>query len=285
MDQETAFEMDRFITEHRSQILEELKFVPMYRDASKDILIVVHDQLHYLRNCIESIEKHTTNYHLYIWDNSSKEPTKEYLKELMYRQPSNGVTVVSVDVNEGFVGPNNNLAALGDGEYLVLLNSDTKVFDGWDRGMIGFLQNNSDYAQVGYLGSLLDDTGKGGYGAWGSEIDYVCGFCSCFSRATYEQYGLFDPQLRFAYCEDADFSIRLTEAGRKIHALHLMLCHHYENKTIRTVQKEGEVDVEKTFNENHAYMARKWSDYLANRRVGLRMKQIDSGFDISANRH
>jgi GT2 family glycosyltransferase len=272
MDPETAFVMDKFIKEKRPQILEELKFVPLYREASKDILIVVHDQLHYLRNCLESLEKHTQNYHLYIWDNNSKEPMKEYLKELMYRQPGNGVTVVSVDVNEGFVAPNNRLAMLGSSEYLILLNSDTKVFDGWDRAMISFLQNNPAYAQVGYLGSMLDDTGKGGYGAWGTDIDYVCGFCSCFSRETYDQYGLFDPKLRFAYCEDADFSIRLTEAGRKIHALHLMLCHHYENKTIKVVQKEGEVDVEQTFNENHAYMARKWADYLANRRAILRAK-------------
>ena len=52
------------------------------KSATKDIIIVVRDQLDYLKSCIESIENNTENYKLFIWDNASSEPTKKYLEEL-----------------------------------------------------------------------------------------------------------------------------------------------------------------------------------------------------------
>lgn len=254
---------------YRNEILEEMRYMAD-PGISKDILIVVHNQLHYLKICIESIEKQTKNYHVYIWDNNSQIDVQLYLKSL----PAKRFTVVTSETNIGFVKPNNELARLGTADYIVLLNSDTKVFEGWDRAMIGFMDRHPNVKQVGYLGGVLDEEGKGYRANFGYDIDYVSGWCSCFSREIYNQYGLFDPKLNFAYCEDADFSLRLQTAGYQIYALHLMFVHHYENKTIKAVHQEGKIDVASSFEQNHRYLSQKWANYLASQRVDLRPKNF-----------
>lgn len=256
---------DRF----HDAIIDELKYVNNCVDASKDIIIPVHDQVDYLKTCVESLREHTKNYHLYIWDNASGPETQSYLKELMYSLPDQ-ITVMRSDANLGYIYPNNELVTWGTGDYIILLNSDTKVYDGWDKAMLGFLQAHPEVAQVGYLGGLLNERGEGGRAEWGWNVDYILGFCSCFSRKVYREFGLFDTQLNFAYCEDSDFSIRLQEAGRKIYAMHLMLVSHFENKTIEVVANEGTVDCKANFAKNHEVIRSKWKDYLTKRRVDLR---------------
>lgn len=254
---------------YRQDIAQELACAEQYQSATKDILIPVYGQLNYLRVCVESIQQTTEQYHLYIWDNGSDIETEQYLRDLMFRHPDE-VDVMRSETNLGFIEPNNRMAEWGDGEYIILLNSDTKVLEGWDRAMLGFLQKHPDVAQVGYLGGRLDADGKGGRIDFGYDVDYIMGFCSCFPRAVYEKTGLFDPGYQFAYCEDADFSIRLQEAKWRIYALHLLLVHHYENKTIKAVHGEGQIDVTTTFEKNHVYLRQKCADYLSRKRADVR---------------
>lgn len=252
---------------YRTQIVEELKLATEVIDRPKDIIIVVHDQLEYLKICIDSIRATTQNYHLYIWDNNSKPETQKYLEEVMF---AGFADVMRSDTNVGFIQPNNELVKWGTGEYVILLNSDVKVFEGWDTAMLSFLQHHPEVAQVGYIGGLLDAKGEGGRAVWGYDCDYIMGFCTCFHRQTYNEFGLFNPELKFAYCEDSDFSMRLQQAGKKLYALHCMLVHHYENKTIKVVKDEGEVDVRATFEHNHEWIRNNWKSYLENNRVDVR---------------
>lgn len=257
--------MQAHIDRYRAEIIQELAIMMTYQEATKDILIVIHNQLDFLQNCIKSINKHTKNFRLYLYNNASNDETTDYLQKL----ESDFVRVIHSDENLGFILPNNQLASLTSGDYLITLNSDTQVFDGWDRAMIAYLQQNPDCAQVGYQGGLLDEKGFGGRAVWGSDIDYVAGFCSCISRNTYEKYGLFDTTYQFAYCEDADFSLRLKSQGHRIYALHLLFLHHFENQTIKQVVKDHEIKVTNSFNQNHQVLRDRWANYLSNHRVEL----------------
>lgn len=111
------------------------------------------------------------------------------------------IDVTRSEQNVGFIFPNNELAEVGSGDYVICLNSDTKVFPGWDSAMISFL--NDETVQVGYLGGVLDSEGYGHVCQPGYDIDYVMGWCFCIARRTYNTFGLFNKQLRFAYCEDS----------------------------------------------------------------------------------
>lgn len=277
------------LEQHFGQVKNEMVYIEDVQDAWKDILIVVRDQLDYFKQCIESIQEHSTKYNLLIWDNDSRPDTKEYIQNLMTRwhdeKPDDWtIEVVTSDKNVGFNEPNNALAEGATGEYMILINSDCKVFEGWDRAMLGFLQKNPDVKQVGFWGGHLDATGRGFGGENGHDIDYIPGWCFCISKDTYKEFGLFNKQLKFAYCEDTDLSLRLKEAGYKIYALYAPLVHHYQNKTIKVVEKEGEVDVRASFKHNHEYIKLRWAHYLENDRVMIhRQKDLSQKEGMDSN--
>ena len=266
---------------YEDEIREELRIADDHLDDddSKDIIIVIRDQLEYVKDCIQSVQKHTKNYKLYLWDNGSGSETSEYLESL-HANSMDTVELMRSEDNMGFIQPNNTLADWGNGKYIILLNSDTKVFEGWDSALIGF-QKEHNVAITGYLGGILDENGKGCDSDFGYNIDYVMGWCLCYSRDLYEEHGLFNKQLTFAYCEDADLSLRIREAGMKVYALHAPLAHHFGNKTIDEVSQEGEVDVEQSFKLNHQYMQMRWKDYLERNRVrkDSHVREIESPDD------
>lgn len=276
-DQKTQGTYENF-EEHFKKVKEELKLGSKNKEIWKDIIIVVRDQLAYFKDCIESIRKNSTNYHLYIWDNGSQKETQDYINQLIVECTFNDnhdyhITTIRSEANTGFIHPNNELIALGENPYIILLNSDTKVFENWDNTMITYLLENPETAQVGFWGGHLDSTGRGFGGSNGENIDYVPGWCFCISRETYNQFGLFSNNLKFAYCEDSDFSLRLQEAGKKIYALHTPLVHHYQNVTVKEVGKEGFVDLSATFDYNHNYIKERWKNYLLNDRAILRKEK------------
>jgi len=235
-------------------------------DQQKDILIVVRDQLHYIRACVESIFDTTDNFRLYIWDNGSAPPTRHYLEELA--DTFQEVELHRKEENSGFIEPNNYLAAHSESPYLILLNSDTEVSEGWDKAMLGYLQTHPETGAVGYMGGLLGGDGRGVGVGFGTNLDYLMGWCLCLPRITYKTIGLFDSaHLQFAYFEDTDLSLRLREARKELYALHLDYVYHAGNATILDVKEE--MDTTAAFQQNQAYICRRWSTYLDHHRLLL----------------
>ena len=246
---------------HLDDIREELMASTLVSDVKKDILIIVKDQLDFVKTCINSIERNTKNYNLYIWDNASREDTKFYLENLHAK------VLLRSEENQGFSSPNNRLAELTESPYIILLNSDTEVKLGWDKNMIGWLQSHPNVKEVGYAGALLKENFKGGEIGFGGDIDYIPGWSLCISRNTYNQFGLFDElNLQFAYCEDADLSLRIREAGYEIYALYADLVVHYENKTVKEINQNQEFRkwFYEIFEKNHDYMRNRWKHMIRN---------------------
>lgn len=241
------------------EIEKELLLAHTYEPVAKDILIVTHDQLPYLKQCVQSIRDNTENYKIYLWDNGSSSVVQEWLFS------QDDITVTRSETNEGFIVPNNRLIAQGHSEYVILLNDDTVVYPGWDKAMIGYIQATGA-AQVGYIGGRLDEDFKGTNFGWGSDVEYIPGWCFAIPRKVYDRYGLFDQwYLKLAYGEDADFSLRLTTNGERIHALHLGLVFHHENMTIKNLAENH--DFRTSFDENHALLKWRWGGYHAASRL------------------
>ena len=246
------------------KIKQELLLIDFAENISKDILIVVHDQLEYVIKCVDSIYRNTQNFNLYIWNNNSKKETVDYL-ELLQKQKDN-VKLFNRNENLGFILPNNIMIKETKSPYVILLNSDVVVEEMWDLVLIGFLENNDQVAAVGFDGGILNSQGKGVGRGLGYEIDYVCGHCLCIPRKTYEQFGLFDEEnLKFAYCEDADFSLRLKENYKKIYACYSnKLIHHFQNKTSTQVLF-NEFDFSDKVKSNMEYIKNRWAKFLINK--------------------
>lgn len=239
------------------EIKNELLLTHSYEPVDKDILIVVHNQLPYIRACLESIQAATENYNLYVWDNASDEETKNWLRTQADIRTIK--VLLRSEENLGFIVPNNELARLTKSPYIVLLNSDTVVSPGWDKAIVTHLQLG--YAQVGFSGGYVAADFKGNTGGFGSGVDYIEGWAVGLTRGVYNNVGLFDSQnLRFAYGEDFDLSMRIKEAGYSVYALHLDLVKHFGHKTITEVAKTR--DCRKSYEDNHLYLAGRWKSVL-----------------------
>lgn len=246
-------DLSQKIVQFNEEIQTELIFTSKYQKVGKDILIVTHNNLSYLKQCIESIRLSTEDYCIYLWDNGSDQNVQDWISE------QQDLRSFRSEENLGFIVPNNILASHGISPYIILINDDCVVRSGWDRAMIGFMQQTG-VSQVGYCGGWCNEEGKGSCFGWGSKIDYVCGYCFSIPREIYKTHGLFDDKnLSFAYCEDSDFSFRLRDAGEKIHALHLDYVHHFENITIK---KNVDEELKAKIVANHNYFKTKWSEMI-----------------------
>lgn len=224
----------------------------------KDILIVVHNQYEYILKCVNSIFKNTKKFTLHIWNNGSDKKTTDYLNKISKQK---NIKLYKSKQNLGFITPNNEMIKHTKCPYVILLNSDTEVLPQWDDVLIGWLKKHPKFAQVGYAGGYLNNQGRGVRFGHGDNVDYICGFCFCIQRTTYEKFGLFDENLKFAYCEDSDFSLRLRDKNKKIYACYSNLVIHHENKTVKHVAKK--INISKFIFHNQNYIKSKWFKYFS----------------------
>ena len=112
------------------------------------IIILTHKQLELTKQCLQSIETHTPESHeIIIVDNASTDGTLDYLRR--YESAHSNVHVIANKENLGFAGGNNQGLALSKGEYVLLLNNDTVVTDGWLSRMLATLMNHPEAGLVG----------------------------------------------------------------------------------------------------------------------------------------
>lgn len=189
-----------------------------------------------MKKCLESIQEHTTDYEILIHDNSP--PNK----------------------NLGFARANNLLIRRARGEYIVLLNPDTWVTEGWLDKLISTA--SSDPA-IGIVQSktlrpngLLDSTGHRYRRAYGvympgdrgalepdlGQYDQLtelktCTFASVLiKRAVFQTSGLLDEKM-FLYCEDMEFCLRAAKDGWRIVYCPSSVVYHVRHGSASTVVK------------------------------------------------
>jgi GT2 family glycosyltransferase len=242
------------------EIKQEMNWSILADNCTKDILIVVHNQLEYVKKCLDSLFINTSNFNLYLWNNNSNKNTTEYLKSISQRP---NVKLFNSKKNLGFIVPNNLIIKECNSDWVVFINSDTEVIKNWDSVLIGAMMNNPQIAQTGFQGGILNKNGECTSTASGFNIDYICGYCFCINKKTYEEFGLFDDKnLNFAYCEDSDFSLRLKEKEKKIYACYSSeLVRHYGSKTsIDVFNKNNELT--EIIKKNRIYLVERWKHIM-----------------------
>ena len=252
----------------RENIIQELSYqYSCPNNISKDIILIVHDQYELVKMCIESLCKTTTNYNLFIWDNNSNHETRDFLESCNYYM------MIRSKENRGFIYPNNTLAYFSESPYIILLNTDVILSEGWSEALIGNSIARND-AIVGYQGGVINRDCLGIGKGHGSQIDYVCGWCMCIPRKVYKDIGLFDDNLQFAYGEDSDFCLQAKKNGHDVYALYLPCARHVGGATINEVMKT--TDIMPSFISNHEYLKKKWEHYLEHDRVLVKQGEIFS---------
>ena len=104
---------------------------PQDRPGLASVIMPCWNQLEFTRQCVAALVRHTRPpWELVVVDNGSTDGTTEYLAGV---QDAAGVavTVIRNGSNRGFPAAVNQGLKRARGEYLVLLNNDVVVTDGW----------------------------------------------------------------------------------------------------------------------------------------------------------
>ncbi|MBT4504713.1 MAG: glycosyltransferase family 2 protein [Gemmatimonadetes bacterium] len=205
------------------------------------ICIVNWNTKNLLKDCLNSIyaDPQIVIWEVVVVDNASTDDSVQ-----MVRSTFPQVHLVISDENLGFVGGNNLAIERARGDYLLLLNSDTRVEPGVLGSLVDFLASHPEAGAagprlVGADGGLQLSCGRPPglasefvnklllhkllpffkFGRWDHaeirEVGWITGACLLVRREVVEQLGPLDPAI-FMFYEDLEFCMRIRRAGWKI---------------------------------------------------------------------
>jgi len=237
------------------------------------IIILSYNQWDQTELCLKSIEMYTPEPHeIIIVDNGSSDGTIEHLRD--HIKANKNVRVISNSTNRGFAGGNNQGINLARGEYILLLNNDTVVTEGWlgrmlnifncypKTGIVGPMSNNvngpqlitnADYKNFGELVDFAARRMKENDGS--SFLVYrVVGFCLLVRREVIDNIGGLDEQFLSGNFEDDDFCIRAILSGYEIRVAQDVFIHHTGSQTFRGAS----IDHQEKILHNWELFKKKW---------------------------
>lgn len=213
-----------------------------------DIIIVNYNSTDYLLRCLRSVYDalHGLPANVLIEDNASEDGVDRVKAEFPQ------VVLSKNSYNMGFAKAINNALKQSTSPYIVILNPDTYVMDGFFDSILDYIEENPDVGIVGpkildHDGSVQGSartfptplTGLFGRsslftkyfpknpftrenilttrsdGRTPMEVDWVSGACLVARRRAVESVGLMDEHF-FMYWEDADWCNRMWEKGWKV---------------------------------------------------------------------
>ncbi|MDQ6930768.1 MAG: glycosyltransferase family 2 protein [Candidatus Eremiobacteraeota bacterium] len=245
------------------------------------IVMLSWNALVYTQMAVESIRSYTRMPHeIIIVDNGSTLETTDWLRS------QSDLTVIYNATNRGFAKGCNQGIAAASGDYIVLLNNDVVVTEGWLENLVDAVRRDPatgiSAARSNELAGdqkLLDANYKEldamhAYAAGrarafrraGYFTDRAIGFCLCIDRKVLEQVGGIDEQYGTGNFEDDDFCMRVRAAGYRIYVCDDVFIHHFGSVSFRT----NKVDYE-------ASMLRNWTRFAAT--WGYASKFPENGYE------
>jgi GT2 family glycosyltransferase len=241
------------------------------------VIVLTYNNLGYTRDCLESIRKFSNypNLELIIVDNHSSDGTVEYLQE--FSRQYDFVKLVLNDRNRGFAGGNNDGMKIATGDFLVLLNNDTYVTDGWLRGLLRHVVRNQDLGVVGPVTNNIGNEAKIDI-AYSSmdemaekalaytrahhleriEVDSVAFFCVMIPRRILNEVGLLDEDFSIGFFEDDDYCRRVKSKGYRIAIADDVFVHHHLSASFSAL---GVARKKEIFDQNRAVFEKKWGPW------------------------
>jgi len=209
------------------------------------IVIPVFNALDYVKKCLESLVRYTSNYELIVIDNGSNKKTKDYLAQ---RKEHLGFTLQTNKKNMGFSYACNQGIKLSSCDYICFLNSDTMVSINWlgklmkgfsmpDAGIVGpsscFCGGNQMLKHlITKRHSMNQEDINRTIPPSGIVETEIYGFCYTVSRKVINDIGVFDvDRYPIGGAEEKDFSWRAHKAGYRSYWVKDSYVHHFGNKT------------------------------------------------------
>lgn len=264
------------------EIEQRLRRAPRRQRGLVSIVMLSWNAVDFTKMALDSIRRHTSGpYEVIIVDNGSKPETVEWLRT------QQDVHVIYNETNRGYAGGNNQAIAAARGEYVVLLNNDVIVTEGWLDGLLaafdripglGVSAPRSNKIAGDQLVSDAQYTGAEGlhefarvrserYRGQGYLTDRAIGLCLCIDRRVIEEVGGLDERFGLGNFEDDDYSIRVRAAGYKMYVCDDVFIHHFGSQSFAA----NKVDYAATMRTNWAKFSKKW---------GFPAAYPENGYDI-----
>ncbi|MCU1363882.1 MAG: ABC-type multidrug transport system, ATPase and permease component [Acidimicrobiaceae bacterium] len=238
------------------------------------VVVATFNRLDCTRLCLESVLEvdRTGVVELIVVDNASSDGTATYLERLAGLDPR--VRVLSNADNRGFAAAINQGLERATAGYLVILNNDTIVCDGWLDGLLEHLTDPeigavgpvtgrsgtesevaSEYRTFGELRSFAAERARTHSGDT-LDVTMLSMFCLAVRRGTYERVGPLDERYGIGLFEDDDYSERLSLFDYRLVCAQDVYVHHFGEASFGTLVPAGEYG--ELFELNRTKFEEKW---------------------------
>ena len=256
--------------------------LPVHDQVEVSVIIPVYNHIDFTQSCLASLQQHSdgVNLEVIVVDDCSTDATNQIINNIP------GVAYLRNQSNQGFIASCNRGAKAARGNYLLFLNNDTTVTQGWLASLLETFRLEPTAGLVGsklvYPDGRLQEAGgiiwRDGSG-WNRgkfqdpqrpEYNYLCevDYCSAASviipKALFDELGGFDERYAPAYYEDTDLAFKVVQHGRKVLYQPFSVVIHYEGMTGGTDILAGT----KRYQEiNRATFAAAWGQVLMEKPV------------------
>ena len=211
------------------------------------IIVVNMNGAEHLRECLAALSRQTYgNYEVILVDNGSTDNSVRLVRETFPQ-----VKIVELAENKGFAGGNKVGLDVSEGEYVALVNNDTRASETWLEGLvrtmledscIGICASKLLIADSGKLNSAGDGVTTAGVGfnrglrreadSYNSResVFGACGAALLYRRKMLEEIGFLDEDF-FLYDEDTDLNFRAQLLGWKCVYVPSAVVYHKGNAT------------------------------------------------------
>ena len=165
--------------------------------------------------CLESIEKYTD-----LTDGDIIVVANGYNGDLSSLK---NCKVLSYPERIGYTKATNIGIKESKGDFVILLNDDAVLLEQEKDLWIKMLLDPFEDEKVGITGPMLTHCGA-------SDREFIIFFCACIKREMFDKLGLLDEIFNPGFGEDADFSIKIQDAGYKMIQVPVKSDSYYEPK-------------------------------------------------------
>lgn len=254
------------------------------------IIIINWNTYHLTFNCLKSLEACTyKNKTIFFVDNGSKDGSGD---KIALEFPE--INYIKNEKNEGFTGANNkalNIILKQSFDYVLLLNNDTEVEPDFLSLLAASMESDKNLAATQPL--ILDFPNKNTiWNAGGSFntffglsktrykgliykpklkietfTEWISGCCILVKIPVIREVGLLDNRF-FAYFEDVDWSIRMTNQGYKLGVVPKSIIYHHTSGSTKKNNTSNEGNLSPYAHylnvRNHIYLIKKHTSFFNN---------------------
>lgn len=201
-------------------------------------------------DCLDSIEKNSSDYEVIIIDNGST-PAWQGLSKFIRNEKNLGFPIA---VNQGI--------KIATGEIIIILNNDTLVSPHW---LERFEYHLKTFDMVGPVSNCISGSQQlpaGAYAFVDSKLGQIYPwhrlvfFCVAIKKVVFDKIGLLDEQFSPGNMEDDDFCMRAIEVGFKLGIAEDIFIYHLGTATFKT---QG-IDYQNLLRTNLVKFQAKWPE-------------------------